>query len=182
MNWFALGNAVLQGGLAIKNSIDSARKAKKAEQALKEQNAFNTSVYESQMAQNAMDRSDNQVMLNELKSQQNEVAAQQNAQNAVMGNTPNMQVAANAAAGKNYGDAIAGIARNASQLKDSYLANYQQQRNANFDATRQMHQNASAQAAQAAQNNIQAFSQSMMAQGKGTPADAGKVATSLITG
>lgn len=163
-------STVAQLGMGAYNSIKSAREQKKAQQALDQQRSFNTGVMESQMATSAMDRSDNQVMLNELARQQNTAARQQSAQNAIMGNTPNMQVAANAAAGANYADAIAGIARNASQLRDGYLANYQQQMNSNFDAQRQMHTNASAQAATAAGNAMQSFANSLGALGKGLPA------------
>lgn len=68
-------------------------------------------------------------MLRILDQNQRKADTRAAAQAAITGATPEQQLAAQETNRRTYADAVAEIASNASQLRDQYLANYQNQRN-----------------------------------------------------
>lgn len=124
------------------------------EEKRKRENLFNLRYH-----QDMTDRTEVQGMLRELREQQDAQRSQNEAKGAVMGDTKEQQIAQQQGLNKAYADSVAGIASNASALKDGYLnqyenslANYYQQSRAHNSAMSQIEQNRSNQWAQAATN------------------------------
>lgn len=135
-----LGGASILGGIggAIGSSIN-ARKAReeldKQNAIIDEQHAKNEAIFNKQYYQNITDRTEVQDMLRKLEENQRTQQKRNDAQTAITGATPEAQLASQNSLNKSYADAIAGIARNASTLKDGYLNNWQNQMN-NYYAQR----------------------------------------------
>lgn len=85
-------------------------------------------MFNRQYYQDITKRTDVQNMLRLLQENQDKQAKRDEAVAAITGATPEAQLAAQDSRNKSYADALAEIASNTSQLKDTYLQNYQNQR------------------------------------------------------
>ena len=158
-------------------SIASGSHAKKARKELENQsslidqlNAKNESLFNKQYYQDITKRTDMQNMFRMLQENQRQADERAAAQAAVMGATPEQQLASQEVNRKSYADAMADLASNASQLKDAYMASYMGNVNNIFgqrmglsDKIAQSWMNQSAQESQAGSNLFQGAAQSMMA-------------------
>ena len=125
-----LGGASLLAGLA--SSIVSSAQAKKAANAATQEYNQKTGMLDNwfnrQYYSDITKRTDVQNMLRLLQENQQQQAKRDDAVAAVTGATPEAQLAAQGNRNKSYADALAEIASNASQLKDTYLQNYMNQK------------------------------------------------------
>jgi hypothetical protein len=144
----------LLGGLA--SSIVSGIQAKKASEAAaaeyQEKKGFLDNMFNRQYYQDITKRTDVQNMMRLLQENQDKQAKRDEAVAAVTGATPEAQLAAQDSRNKSYADALAEIASNASQLKDTYLQNYQNQMMALVNPQSQIYQNSSNMWGQAGSN------------------------------
>jgi hypothetical protein len=94
----------------------------------KQKQEFLDNTFNRQYYSDITKRTDVQNMMRLLRENQEQQAKRDDAIAAITGATPEAQLAAQDSRNKSYADAMAEIASNASQLKDSYLHQYQQQR------------------------------------------------------
>lgn len=129
-----MGGANLLGGIGM--SIASGAHGRKAREELNNQNALinqleskTDSLFNKQYYSDITKRTDIQNMFRLLQENQNKADERAASQAAVLGMTPEQQLAAQEVNRKSYADAIADIASSASQLKDTYMSNYMSQVN-----------------------------------------------------
>lgn len=120
----------LAGGIA--GSVMSSEKAVDAEKKMREQEAFNRSLYSQQYYQDILNRSDTQNMLRKLRDGLKKNSKQIENAAVVSGATPEAVAAAKSDNAQAYADAIANIAASDSQRKDAALANYQNMQNSTY--------------------------------------------------
>lgn len=159
-----MGGASLLGGIGM--SIGSAVNANKARKELQRQNSLidqleskNDMLFNKQYYSDVTKRTDMQNMFRMLEENQKQSEARAANQAAIMGATPEMQLAQAEATRKSYADSIAELASNASQLKDAYMSDYMNRTNNIFsqrmglsDKIAQSWMNLSNQQSQAADN------------------------------
>lgn len=124
-----MGGAQLLGGIGM--SIASGVHAKKSREELEKQyalidqlNSKNESLFNKQYYSDVTKRTDMQNMFRLLQENQKQADERAAAQAAVMGTSPEQQLAAQEASRKSYADAMADLASNAAQLKDAYMNDY----------------------------------------------------------
>lgn len=156
-------------------SIAASSSAKKGRKELEKQYSLidqldskNESLFNKQYYQDITNRTDMQNMFRMLQENQKQAEERAAAQSAVMGATPEQQLASQEINRKSYADALADVASNASQLKDAYMENYMGRVNNIFgqrmnlsDKVAQSWMNQSAQQSQAASNLYQGAANSL---------------------
>lgn len=170
-----MGGTQLLAGIGM--SIASGSHAKKARKELENQyslidqlNAKNESLFNKQYYQDITKRTDMQNIFRMLQENQKQADERAAAQAAVMGASPEQQLAAQEASRKSYADAMADLASNAAQLKDAYMNDYMGRYNNVFgqrmglsDKIAGSWANQSAQESQAGSNLFQGAANSFMA-------------------
>ena len=156
-------------GSSIASAIQQRRAAeeqRKKQNIIEEQNAENTALFNKQYYQDLTKRTEVQNMLRMLDEKQKKADTAVAARAAVTGATPEQQLAGREINRRTYADAVADIASNASQLRDSYLRDYQNNRNKYFaqrlgmqDVLSGIHANTANQWANAAVNGFQGGAQ-----------------------
>lgn len=118
------------GGLA--SSIMAGKRASEAGQAARadynQKQSMLDNWFNKQYYSDITQRTDVQNMLRILQENQEKQAKRDEAIGAITGATTEAQLAAQESRNKSYADALAEIASNASQLKDTYLQNYMAQK------------------------------------------------------
>ena len=125
-----MGAISLAAGL-ISSAISSSNAAKAAEASRKEyaqKAGMLNRAFDKQYYQDVTQRSEVQDILRLYQENSNRQATRDNAIAAISGSTAEEKLAAQDSRNKSYANALADVASNASQLKDSYLNNYIQQR------------------------------------------------------
>lgn len=145
--------------MAAKSAKDARRQEEKNRAEIEEEKRRRENLFNLRYHQDMTDRTEVQGMLRQEREQMDAARSQNEAKGAVMGDTQEQQIAKQQGLNKAYADSVAGIASNASALKDGYLseyenslANYYQQSRAHNSAMSQIEQNRSAQMSQAASN------------------------------
>lgn len=142
------------GGLI--SSISAGAQARKAgNAALADYNqklSFLDNTFNRQYYSDITKRTDVQNIMRLLQENQEQQAKRDEAIAAISGATPEAKLAAQDSRNKSYANAMAEIASNASQLKDAYLQNYQNQRLNLVNPQAQIYQNTSNQWSQAGTN------------------------------
>ena len=125
-----MGGIGILGGIAssIMSGIRSKEAIAAANADYQERRDFLDNTFNKLYYQDITKRTDVQNMMRLLQENQDKQAKRDEAVAAITGATTESQLAAQDSRNKSYADALAEIASNASQLKDSYLQNYQQQR------------------------------------------------------
>ena len=116
----------LVSSIVASNKAGEAAKAANAE--YQEKKNFLDNTFNQQYYSDITKRTDVQNMMRLLNENQEKQAKRDEALGAITGATAEAQLAAQDSRNKSYADALAEIASNASQLKDTYLQQYQQQR------------------------------------------------------
>lgn len=122
-----MGGISMLGGL-ISSNIAASQASKAANAARAEYNskkAFLGDVFNRQYYQDITQRTDVQNMLRLMNENQERQAKRDEALSAITGGAAETALAAQDSRNKSYADALAEIASNASQLKDTYLQQYQ---------------------------------------------------------
>jgi hypothetical protein len=156
------------------SSALAAGQAKKAGEAANaeynEKKGFLDNWFNKQYYSDITRRTDVQNMLRLMNENQEKQAKRDDAIAAVTGATPEAQLAAQDSRNKSYADALADIASNASQLKDTYLQQYQAQRLGLVNPQQSIYQNKANMWSQAGSNlfgtGVQMFGSGMEGLGK----------------
>lgn len=157
-----LGSAI---GSAV-TAWKAAKETRKKEGIINQQAAEDTGWFNKQYYQDLTKRTDVQNMVRMLSDHQKKADTRATAQAAIMGATPEQQLASQDVNRSAFADSLANIASNASQMRDQYLQNYQGQRNRYYqqrlgmqDELSNIEQNKSNQWATAATNAFQSGAQ-----------------------
>ena len=149
--------------MAAKQANDARRTEEKNRAEVEKEQRRRENLFNRRYHQDMTDRTEVQGMLREMREQQDAQRGLDEARGAVLGETKEQQLAEQNSRNKAYAEGIAGITRNASTLKDSYLdryenslANYYQQRRDINTRQAQMQQAHSNQFATAASNAMNA--------------------------
>lgn len=152
-------------------SRKAANETRKKENIIEQQAKENESIFNKQYYQDVTKRTDIQNMLRLLDEKQRRADSRSDALSAIVGATPEQQLASKEVSRRSYADALATMASEASALKDNYLRDYTGQRNRYYaqrlgmqDQLAGIHQNESNQWAQAGVNAFNAGAQ-MLGQG-----------------
>lgn len=119
-------------GSSIGAAVQSGKasdEVKKKEGIIAEQNAANEAIFNKQYYQDFAKRTEIMNMLRLLDENQKKADTQNAAKSAIMGSTPEQELANKEVTRKAYADALADIASNASSLRDNYMNNWQKQQN-----------------------------------------------------
>lgn len=176
-------SAATSAGMAAKSAKDARRKEEKNRAEIEEEQRKHEAIFNRRYHQDMTDRTEVQGMLRELREKQDAQRNQNEARDAVLGATKEQQIAEQDSLNKSFADSIAGIASNASVLKDGYLdqydnnlSNYYQNVREHNTRLSEIEMNRSNQWAQAADNAVQAAAGSAQALagmvGGGAPAKA----------
>lgn len=92
---------------------------------MEQQRAANDAIFNKQYYQDITQRTEIQNMLRLLDENQKKADARNAAQSAILGSTPEQELASKEATRKSYADALADLASNASTLRDKYLSDWQ---------------------------------------------------------
>lgn len=152
-----MGALSLAGGL-ISSGIASANASKAAEESRKEyaqKAGMLNRIFDKQYYQDVTQRSEVQDILRLYQENSDRQATRDNAVAAISGSTPEEKLAAQDSRNKSYANVLADVASNASQLKDSYLNNYIQQRLGITNPEASIYSNISNQWAQTGSNLMQ---------------------------
>lgn len=109
-------------------SNQAANERRKKQGIINEQAAFDEGIFNKNYYSDITRRSDIQNLLRLQDDKLRLADARATAQSAIMGATPEQQLAQHEANRRSYADAVADIASNASQLRDQYLRDFQGQR------------------------------------------------------
>lgn len=142
------------GGL-VSSIVAGAQARKAGNAALADYNqklSFLDNTFNRQYYSDITKRTDVQNMMRLLQENQEQQAKRDEAIAAISGATPEAKLASQDSRNKSYANAMAEIASNASQLKDAYLQNYQNQRLNLVNPQAQVYQNTSNQWSQAGTN------------------------------
>jgi len=163
-------------GSSIASSLSARNAAKevRAKEALiGQQFAQNEALFNKQYYQDITKRTEIQNMLRILDENQKKADTREAARAAITGATPEQQLASKEVSRRTFADTVADIASNASQLRDQYLRDYQNQRNGYYaqrlglqDQLAAIHTNTANQWATAATNAFKSGG-SMLANGLG---------------
>lgn len=129
-----MGGLSLLGGLgsAIGSAVYARRAAneqRRKGRIIDAQGAEDTAIFNKQYYQDMTKRTEVQNMMRMLAENQKKADTRASAQAAIMGSTPEQQLASQEVNRSTFADAVANIASNASQMRDQYLRDYQGQRN-----------------------------------------------------
>lgn len=109
-------------GVKGKQAADAARRKEQEDKALVDKNnAQQEAWFNKQYYQDFTQRNEVQDILRQLGEENKKQDARDDAQAAIIGATPEQQLSAQEGRRKSFSDAVAGVARNASILRDSYL-------------------------------------------------------------
>jgi hypothetical protein len=149
-----MGGLGVLGGIAssIMAGITGKRAMEAANAEYAEKRSFLDNMFNKQYYQDIIKRTDVQNMLRILKENQDKQAKRDEALASITGATTESQLAAKDSRNKSYADALAEIASNASQLKDTYLQNYMNQKMALNNPAYSLLANQSAQWSQSGSN------------------------------
>ena len=149
--------------MAAKQANDARRTEEKNRAEIEEEQRRRENLFNRRYHQDMTDRTEVQAMLRELRESQDAQRGLNETRGAVLGETKEQQLAEQNNLNKSFAEGLAGMTRNASTLKDSYLdryenslANYYQQRREANTRSAQMKQNAANMAATAASNAMNA--------------------------
>lgn len=128
----SLALGIASAGVSAGASAKAAEEQRKKQGILDAQEAEDKALFEKQYYQDITKRTEIQNMLRILDENQRKADARSDAQAAIMGATPEQQLAAKEVNRRTYADSLADIASNASQIRDQYLRDYQGQRNKHY--------------------------------------------------
>lgn len=128
----SLALGIASAGVSAGASAKAAEEQRKKQGILDAQEAEDKALFEKQYYQDITKRTEIQNMLRILDENQRKADARSDAQAAIMGATPEQQLAAREVNRRTYADSLADIASNASQIRDQYLRDYQGQRNKHY--------------------------------------------------
>lgn len=140
-------------GLAsgIVGGVKAGKERRKAEQALKDEQAFNESIFNKEYYSDPLERSDNAALLSNLRRMLDKRDKQTAATAAIMGSTSESVVAANEQSGETMSNAMGNISALNSRYKDNVMNRYLNQRSNLYN----QQQGVSAQNAQGWSNFMQ---------------------------
>lgn len=175
---FGIGSSI---GSAV-NARQAADEQRKKQGMIEQEAAEDKALFNKQYYQDITKRTEVQNMLRILNENQRKADTRAEAQAAITGATPEQKLAAREVNRRTYADAVADIASNASQIRDQYLRDYQNQRNRTWqqrlgmqDQLAAIHSNTAGQWANAASNAFTAGAQLLgngidgLPKGTGTP-------------
>lgn len=123
----ALG--VASAGVAAKKSRDAANEQRKKQGIINEQDAFNEGVFDKQYYADYTKRTEVQNMLRQLEDSQKAADARSTAKGAIMGATPEQQLASQEVNRSAYADSLAQMVSNMSMMRDQYMRDRQGNKN-----------------------------------------------------